>query len=427
MSKDKGRVRIAHLNYSDSIGGAARASRRIHQALLSVGVDSRMWVVKNVEGDSSTLCPTDSMFKLGTIFRPHAAKKFENFFSGKKQGLSTSIFPSRWPQLINSSNDDIAHLHWVCSEMMSIEDIGRIRKPIVWTLHDMWAFCGSEHVASNEDWKTGYKNNNKDKIICGLDLDRWTWKRKFEAWKLPIQIVTPSRWLADCVRNSELMNKWSVTTIPNPINTDLWSPIEKNQARQILGLSVTSNIVLFGAIGGGQVGYKGFDLLQGALLSLKERLVNLEILIFGQNKQPDSPDLGFPTTYYGHLYDEISLRLLYCAADVLVIPSRVDNFPNTGVEAAACGTPIAAFDTCGLSDIITHEKNGWLAKPFDIEDLAKGISWILEDQARQSRLGKAARDMAVDHFSYRKIAAQYEALYEQVINSFKGAGESLAK
>src|SRR5660398_316157 len=130
---------------------------------------------------------------------------------------SPALLPSQMRAQLNAGAADMVNLHWVCGEMLSAKDIGRITKPVVWTLHDMWAFCGAEHYAPDGDgarWRQGYEKDTRGPGHGGLDIDRWTWRRKRKAWKRPFHIVTPSRWLADCARESALMHDWPVTVVP---------------------------------------------------------------------------------------------------------------------------------------------------------------------------------------------------------------------
>jgi glycosyltransferase involved in cell wall biosynthesis len=156
-------------------------------------------------------------------------------------------------------------------------------------------------------------------------------------------------------------------------------------------------------------------LLREALRHLRDQRCDLHLAIFGQSAPKIPEDLGFPVHYLGHLYDDLSLRILYSAADVMVIPSRQDNLPNTGVESLACGTPVVAFDTCGLPDIVNHRVTGYLARAFDSEDLAAGIEWVLGDSSRHYDLSRNARAQAVERFSESVIVPQYLTVYEMAI------------
>lgn len=332
---------------------------------------------------------------------------------------SPAVFPSPWPARLNSADADLLHLHWINNEMMSIGDIGRLRKPVVWTLHDMWAFCGSEHYTADLRWRDGYAHHNRPAHESGPDLNRWAWKRKRSAWQRHMHIVTPSHWLANCVRQSVLMHEWPVTVVHNAIDTDVWQPVEKVTARKLLNLPADALLLLFGAIGGSNDPRKGFDLLRQALQHLQGNASNLQLVVFGQLAPRIPENLGFPVHYTGHLHDDLSLSVLYSAADVMVIPSRQDNLPNTGVEALACGTPVVAFNTCGLPDIVTHEQTGYLSRVSDAEDLAHGIQWVLDDRQRHAHLCTNARLDAVERFSYPVIAQQYLQVYRAAVESYR--------
>lgn len=200
----------------------------------------------------------------------------------------------------------------------------------------------------------------------------------------PININSPRRWFTCFERESKLMAGWSLCVIPYPIDADRSKPIERGAAREILGVSTDLRLVLFSAMGGGKNKRKGFDLLQRALSHLRGGRVAFELLVFGESRPKDPPDLGFPIHYAGHLHDDLSLRGLYSAADVFVLPSRQDNLPNTGIEAMACGTSVVAFNVGGLPDIVQHQETGWLACPFDTEDLASGIEFVVSDSDRHN-------------------------------------------
>lgn len=323
---------------------------------------------------------------------------------------SPSVLPSGRVQAFNSSDADVLHLHWVQGEMLSIEDIGRLRKPVVWTLHDMWAFCGAEHYTDDYRWRQGYRSDNRPAYERGFDLNRWTWQRKLRHWKRPMQIVAPSQWIADCVRESALMGDWPVTVVPNCVDTDRWKPVDQCLARTLLGLPADTPLLAFGAMGGGGDPRKGFDLLACALDHLRGEIHGLELVVFGQLAPLNPPDLGFPVHYFGHLYDDVSMRLLYSAADALVVPSRQDNLPNTAVEAQACGVPVVSFSIGGLPDIVDHERTGYLARAYSSEDLASGINWVLNKSERLVIRGQA-RSSALEKFTYSRVAKLYNDVY----------------
>jgi glycosyltransferase involved in cell wall biosynthesis len=410
-------MKIFQNNHSDIKGGAARAAYRIHHALRRSGDNSTMMVNVTTLSDWTVQGPKTNFGKLSVCLRPLGGAVVKTFFHTANPVIhSPAILPSSWPSRLNKSDADVLNLHWIGDEMMSIADIGRLRKPVVWTLHDMWAFCGAEHYTEDARWREGYRADNRPAHESGFDLNRWTWMRKRKQWRHPIQIVTPSRWLADCVNKSVLMQGWPVTVVPNPIDTDLWQPVDQSQARSLWGLPPDVPLLLFGAMDGGCDPRKGFDLLVNALKNLRGKVPEMQLIVFGELAPREPLDMGFPVYYTGHLHDDLSLRILYSAADLLIIPSRQDNLPNTGVEALSCGTPVVAFNTGGLSDIVIHKVTGYLAEPFDVTDLAQGIKWILDNQNTKDLL-ENAREHAIEKFSYPVVAKQYQQIYRMVIES----------
>lgn len=409
-------MRVIHLNHSDINGGAARAAYRIHHCLREAGVDSRMWVNKASAGDWTVQGPSSKWKKLTAALRGHVGGQLRHLLkTGNPIIHSPAVVPSQWVKRINASDADIVHLHWVQGEMLSITDIGRIEKPIVWTLHDMWAFCGAEHYTDDHRYRDGYRRNNRPAHEARFDLNRWTWQRKRKHWQRPMHIVTPSQWLADCARESALMRDWPVDLISHPIDVKQWEPVEKNLARELLGLPQDIPLLLFGAMGGGNDRRKGFDLLAAALNQLRDQIEGLELVIFGQLAPQETPNLGFQVNYTGHLHDTVSLRLLYSAADVFALPSRQDNLPLTCMESLTCGTPVVAFKNSGPPTMIEHQKTGFLADAFDSENFAKGIRWLFE-HPEYSSLESAAREYAEQHFAPLRIADQYQSVYDRVLS-----------
>lgn len=409
-------MRVFALNLSDSVGGAAKAAYRIHQAVRGIGINSSLFVHRKKLSDLHIIGLKTNLEILFDRFRSGIGVLVARFIRTRNTDYhSPAIFPTFWSQKLNRSNADIVHLHWIHGEMMSVNDLGSIEKPLVWTLHDMWAFSGAEHYSEALRWKEGYSQINRPKNETGFDLNRWNWLRKRKAWRKPIQIVTPSQWLASCVKASALMCNWPVEVIPNPINVDQWNPEDKKQARNKLGLPQDVPLILFGAIGGAADPRKGFDLLQEALHQLSGRINGLELVVFGQSAPTQPVDLGFPVHYLGHLASEADMQMAYSAADALIAPSKQEVFGQTASEAHACGCPAVAFEGTGLADVIEHQKTGYLAKAGNVQDLANGITWVLDSVSKSDTLNLAARKRAIEKFSYPVVAQQYQNIYSKVI------------
>ena len=162
---------------------------------------------------------------------------------------------------------------------------------------------------------------------------------------------------------------------------------------------------------------KGFSLLQTALqhLSLFKSPERVELVVYGSSQPVQPIDLSFKTHYLGYLHDDLCLAIAYAAADVMVVPSIQESFGQTASEALACGTPVVAFNTTGLKDIIDSQQNGYLATAYDPQDLARGIAWILEDSKRWQRLSANARAKAIQKFTIQTQTDTYLKLFQEIL------------
>ena len=413
-------MKVLHISHSDISGGAARAAYRLHRAQLATGIDSHMLVRSKKSDDWTVQGPVTRIEKLFNIMRGFIGSQLMKLQRSQNVNFhSGDLLPSNLAKTINACDADVVHLHWVAGETMSIEDMGRIKKPIVWTMHDMWPFCGAEHVTDyeiNARWRLGYIKSNRGNSERGLDLDRYVWQRKLKAWQNPMHIVAPSHWLADCAKGSKLFQNKAITVIPNTLNTDVYKPLDNAFCRQALNLPNDKKIILFGAMGGGRDKNKGYDLLVAALehLSLSFNADDMACVIFGQSQPQQAPELPFKTQWLGHIHDDATLALLYNAATVMVVPSKQEAFGQTASEAQACGTPVVAFNCTGLTDVVDHQQTGYLAKAYDSVDIAVGLQWILDNPAECGRLGKNARLRAEKLWSIDSVVEQYCRVYSMV-------------
>jgi len=416
-------MKIRLVSTSDAFGGAARAAFRLHSALQRADlhdVQSVLQVARKytdligVQGPSSKLAKGWPLIKTATGACLQSLQ-----FTDNSIFHSSAWLPCTLDRVLNRCQDDLVHLHWVQEEMLSIEAIGRLRKPLVWTLHDSWAFCGSEHCPNglyDRRYQQGYSRSNRPPSHRGFDLDRWCWHRKVRQWRRPINIVCPSTWLADCVRRSALMASWPVTVIPNALPTQIYQPWPRLLARKMFGLPTDIPLVLFGAIKGMHDQNKGWSLLEPALRLLAEEIPGVQAVVFGQSAPAAPLQLGLPVNFVGRVYDDQSLAMLYSAADVMVVPSRMENLPQTASEAQSCGIPVIAFSATGLMDVVEHKVTGYLAQPYSSRDLANGIVWTLSDSDRYDLLSSQARQRAVNFWSEDVVMKQYLSLYQGVLD-----------
>lgn len=294
----------------------------------------------------------------------------------RTQLFSTGLSSDNIVGEILNWHPDVVHLHWINFGLLNIWDIGRFNRPIVWTLHDQWAFTGGCHYSA--DCK-GYESQcgacPQLGSRSGWDLSRLIHSLKKSSWKnLNLHIVTPSEWLADCARRSTLLRNFPITVIPNSIDPRFYFPRNKNEVRQKLGLPIDKKIILFGAEGAFTDPRKGgVDFVKMASRVLLEQSERCFFATFGEPCQLGTR-LGYPgIKEFGRVSDEMALAELYSAADVVVVPSSEDNFPNTILESHACGTRVVAYAVGGIPEMIPSNLYGNTVPYGDISKLAEAV------------------------------------------------------
>jgi len=421
-------MKILLLNRDDAEGGAAKGATRLLEGIRSPGVDARLYVQRKMGNSPWVIGPPATLGKAVGFARRSLESLLYKFSQGKEQGLFAPAFlPDRLTSRVSHFAPDIIHLHWV-ARMMHIETLNRFNVPIVWTLHDSWPFTGGCFLPLG---CTRYRESCGACPVLGSsreeDLSRRVWRRKKEAWQgLNLTLVAPSRWMAGRARVSSLFRETRIEVIPNGIDAQRYQPSDQRKAREALSLPLEKRLILFGAKDATRDRNKGFHLLLESLRALAggRQRDDIELLVFG-SKEPDKPqDHGFKAHYLGWQNDK-GLALLYAAADVFVLPSIQENLPYTVMEAMACGTPCVAFNIGGVPDLIDHQKNGYLARPFDPADLAEGIAFVLEDDERWKELSAQARRKVEREFTLESVAQRHLALYRTLLDPNDASGLNL--
>lgn len=398
-------------------GGAARSARRLHEQLRQIGVDNRMLVQYRSSNDQWIMGGERILARLAGKFRPYL------------DGLPLLLYRSRlsppWSLAWLSKNidfelsnysPDLIHLHGIGHGFFSLNNIKNLSKPLIWTMHDSWAFTGGCHLPGACD---------RYHVDCGRcpqlnarhehDLSRWVWHRKADCWpKLDVTFVAPSRWLAQCARSSSLLGSMPIVVIPNGIDTSHFVPGDCSTARDSLGLPQKGLVLLYGASSFTRDSNKGFLHLTRALskvaASYGQR--DLTVVLFGDNNFKDTEIEGIAVRSYGAVTSDEKLISLYRAADLFVLPSLQENLPNTVMEAMACGTPCVAFDVGGVGDLVSHCENGYVARGGNENELSEGIMWMLADSDRRDMMGRNARHTIASGFSLNQVAERYLRLFE---------------
>jgi len=412
-------MKVLHLSTSDIDNGGARAAYRLHKGLQSINCDSQMLVRAKFSSDDSVVAERSLLTKLGPLSSRLPLRRYPN---QNATMFASQWFPDRLAARAKQVDPDVVHLHWVCNGFLKIETLPKFAKPLVWTLHDMWPFTGGcDYV----------RDCSKYQDSCGAcpqlgsdrqqDLSRQIWQRKLNAWKhVNLTVVATSQWMANCARSSSLFQNRRIEVIPLGLDIEKYRPIDQRIAQDLLRLPQDKQLVLFGAINATSDKRKGFQLLLSALQCLNQMGWGdrLELVVFGSPEPENPPNLGFKVHYLGRLNDDLSLALAYSAADVMVTPSIQEAFGQTASESLSCGTPVVAFHSTGLQDIVDHQQNGYLATPFEIEDMAKGIAWVLEDQERHQQLRSQAREKSLREFASKVQADRHLSLYKEICEDF---------
>jgi len=421
---------VLTISREDVEGGAARAAYRLHRGLLEQGVAARMLVQRRLSDDPSVLPwygPSALRNALGGL-RPLIDAIPSRCYRHRNGGFWSSNLLPEWGsrRRLNRLRTAIAHVHWVGAGFLTPGQIMSMPCPLVWTLHDMWAFTGGCHY----DGGCG-----RDREQCGhcpqlgsaygWDISRVSWRFKHQAYRRDkLLVVCPSHWLARCAGESTLLAGHRIEVIPNGLDLQQFKPLDQAACRNALGLPLERHALwlAFGAMSATSDPRKGFPALSEALQRLAARQPGLDlgVIVFGAAQPAQAPDFGFDTYYLGRLHDDISMATVYGAADAVVAPSTQENLSNVVLEAMACGTPVVAFDIGGMPDLIDHQVNGYLARANDATDLAEGLAWVLNHPGHRSVLAAAARHKAEREFDIHTIAGRYRAAYESLLGQGNG-------
>jgi len=422
-------MNVVFINTSDSSGGAAIACSRLQKALEKHSAIKGDILVqeKKTENPAVTTIANTSLKKQFVwarfiaerlLFLPYERSKEIRFlFNRGMVGVDISKHP-----LVQ--NADIIHLHWINFGFLSTGSIKKLLalgKPVVWTFHDMWPFTGGcHHSGECENYQIECGSCKFLKNPGGNDISRKDWFSKSSAYQSNhFTAVGCSQWLSKRARNSSLLNGFKIESIPNPIDTTVFSPILKTEARQQLNLPTDKHLILFAAMRVNAL-MKGFSYFQEALTQLKnqypELSENIELLVFGQAEDGVLNQLPFKTHKLGHLSGVKQIVLAYNAASVFVTPSLEENLPNTIMESFACGTPAVGFNIGGIPEMIDHQQNGYLSEYKSVESLATGIQWVLENNT-EGEISKKAREKVLGSYAENIVASQYETLYKSLLKN----------
>ena len=417
-------MRVLIVNTSERTGGAAVAANRLMDALNNNGVKAKM-LVRDKESEDITVVglPHSPLLQWHFLWERWCAFWHLHFSKSHLWEIDMACAGSDITKMREFKEADVIHLSWINQGMLSLKSIKKIiksGKPVVWTMHDLWPATGVCHYAR------GCKRYASSCGNCPLlphkgsshDLSNKVFRKKQALYKdANIHFVACSKWLERQAKQSGLFVGQRITNIPNPIDSHIFCPRDKKEARLQVGLPEDKKLILF-------VSQKVTDERKGVSYfvealeklvqrdpSMKERVA---VAILGGHSEEVASRLSLPSYPLGYISDEKTIVQVYNSVDAFVLPSLEDNLPNTIMEAMACGVPSVGFKVGGIPEMIDHLKNGYVANYCDSDDLMSGIHWVLEE-ASVEELKKACLYKVSHQYSQHAVALSYIEVYNHAL------------
>lgn len=418
-------MKVLVVNTSEMAGGAAIAACRLTEALNRHGVKARL-LVRDKQSERTTTCVVPSKGLQGMLLKwaflwERARVWIANRFHQK--GLWHVDLGIGGADIVSTSefrDADIIHLHWVNQGFLSLKELRRILrsgKPVIWTMHDMWPCTAICHHARDCNRFQGHCQECPQLLYPSRrDLSFWVFDRKATIYpEGNLTFVACSEWLASEARKSRLLAGKEVISIPNTYNHHAFCPGSQEEARRRFTLPKNLRLLLF-ACQKVTNERKGLDYLFEALRSepIHQWQGRLGLVVVGEMAEDVAYSVPFPIYRQDYINEEEDMALLYRAVDLFVTPSLEENLPNTIMEAMACATPCVGFDIGGIPEMIDHEKNGYVARYRDAEDLARGINFVL-DEERYDELSANAAHKAVEAWNEESVVRKHIELYERMV------------
>jgi len=346
------------------------------------------------------------------------SKSFHMFMAGLfgNHGCYSRFTTERLIRKIKTFSPDIIHLHNVHGWYLHIPTLFAYLKesriPVVWTLHDCWAFTGGcSHFTFCDcgKWPNGCGGcNNLDAYPIASKRDKtqkmWRMKRDCFCNLCNLTVVTPSHWLAELVGRSYL-REYPIRVIHNGIDLEIFTP-RPSDFREKYGIPEEQHLILGVSLGWND--RKGLDVFATLAKKLSD---NYRIVLVGTDAKTDA-----------HLPDNIisihrtqnqqELAEIYSVADIFVNPTREENYPTVNMEAIACGTPVLTFCTGGSPEML-DETCGSVVSCDDVDALEKEIVRICTNKpySAEQCVAKAGE------FDQNERFKEYIKLYETVITA----------
>ncbi len=424
-------MKVLLVNTSYAAGGAAVAARRLMEALRQNGAEATMLVRDGNPTPQPTTPTTPHLSPTTLPFRWLAQGHFlwERLVLFARLGfkrkhlfdIDAGISGTDITRLRVFRQADVIHLHWVNQGMLSLSDLRKIirsGKPVVWTMHDAWPSTAICHLTlgcrqfTTQCRQCQYLQGRQSSWLTKV------WRRKQRLLhEGGITFVACSRWLEGEAKASAMLHGERIVNIPNCIDTRLFCPGDRQEARRQEGLPQERRLVLF-VCQRLTNAYKGMDYLIEACRQLAEAHPSMKdevsVVLLGSHADEVAERLPFPSVSVGYVSDEQRMARLYRSADVFVLPSLSENLPNTIMEAMACGVPCLGFRVGGIPEEIDHQRTGYVARYRDADDLARGLRWLLYEADTASLSRECVRKVE-QSYSLAAVSVKYTEVYQHAM------------
>jgi glycosyltransferase involved in cell wall biosynthesis len=443
-------MRILHVNTFDAMGGAAEVARglckaygaRGHLAWLAVGYkctnDQHVLAFPNAERRGQwarfwwnvhaqlQLEPLSGRWQSSLLPMLRAAARglaepgraFDHY-----RGAEDFHFPATQQLLmLTPQPPDVVHGHNLHGGYFDLRWLPVLshQLPLVLTLHDAWLLSGHcAHSLECERWKRGCGHCPDLTLPPAVQRDAtaYNWKRKRDLYaRSRLFIATPSRWLMRKVEQSILAEAVvEARVVPNGVDLSVFHPDERSAARRELAIPPEAAVLLFAGQSLRRNVWKDYAIVRDACALAAQELNGRKLLLIGLGDEGPSEHMG-PAEVRSIPYEHnrAVVARYFQAADAYVHAARVDTFPQTVLEAMACGTPVIATAVGGIPEQIEHGRTGFLVEPGDAPGLASHITRLLTDDCLRSRLACAAVDMARTCFDFRQQVDAYLDWYDEL-------------
>ena len=405
-------MKVLHVVSGDLSGGAGRGVLWLHRGLLELNIDSVVLSShKPIKSDEGLI------YYSSTFARRLRLRVFKildrallYFYPRREKGLSLGVLGVNIRSLREYRMADVINIHWVNNGFVSLSCIKRIDKPVLFTLRDMWSFTGLCHYSRGcTSYYTGCGTcpllKSKNKLDISLLLARY--KRKCLR---DLLIVGISPWISKEAEKSFVFKDRSIRVIWNNVDLKEFYPVQKANARKELQLPLNKKLILVTAVNINAY-YKGFSYALESVLDIKSE--DVAVVFVGKINEDILKDYDIEYYSFGFISDPHRLRLLYSAVQVLLAPSTQEAFGKTIIESFACGTPVVCFDNSGPGDLVSHKVNGYVAESFSVQDMSKGINWVLRCANSSEMSSNCIANSK--NYDYTKAADMYKKLYHELL------------